>query len=175
MFIIKYKKIFVSISIALVVLSVISLSVFGLKVGIDFKGGALTEVIYKSERPVQATLNKTLAALNFGSILLQPTGELGYIVKSQDLNDQQHSLLLKTLSENDKNPLQETSFNSIGPAIGRELTRKAIISIILISLAIICFIAYAYSDFDSLYVFCPTKEYYGYFVIISYNIIVTNI
>jgi len=144
MFIIKYKKIFIGISVVLVVLSFISLFVFGLNVGIDFKGGALTEVVYKTARPVQADLNKSLETLNFGSILLQPTGSLGYIVKSRDLNDSEHALLLKTLSGGDSNTLTEMSFNSIGPSVGVELTRKAILAVILISLAIICFIAFAF-------------------------------
>src|SRR3989338_5497759 len=144
MFIIKHKKIFIGISIGLVALSLFSLFVFGLNIGIDFKGGALTEVVYKNERPIKDDLSKTLEALNFGSILLQPTGDLGYIVKSRDLNDAEHSLLLKTLSQNEKNPLSETNFNSIGPTVGLELTRKAIIAVILISLAIICFIAFAF-------------------------------
>ena len=144
MFIIKHKKIFIGISITLVVLSFISLFIFGLNVGIDFKGGALTEVVYKVERPAQATLDKTLSALNFGAILLQPTGDLGYIVKTRDLNDSEHVLLLKTLSGNNKDTLTEMSFNSVGPTVGQELTRKAILAIILISLAIICFIAFAF-------------------------------
>ena len=144
MFIIKYKKIFIGISIALVVLSFASLFIFRLNVGIDFKGGALTEVVYKSSRPTQATLDKSLLDLNFGSVLLQPTGELGYIVKSRDLNDAEHTLLLQTLSQNDASSLTEMSFNSIGPSVGRELTRKAILAVILISLAIICFIAFAF-------------------------------
>lgn len=144
MFIIKYKKIFIGISIALVALSLLSLFIFGLNIGIDFKGGALTEVIYKAERPTQDILDRSLATLNLGSVLLQPTGELGYIVKTRDLNDSEHALLLKTLSQNDKNALTEMSFNSIGPTVGRELTRKAILAIILISFAIICFIAFAF-------------------------------
>ncbi len=144
MSIIKYKKIFVSISIGLVILSFFSLFLFGLNVGIDFKGGALTEVAYKSYRPIQEVLHPSLEALNFGSILLQPTGELGYIVKSRDLSDAEHTLLLTTLTDNNKDSLTETSFNSIGPSVGRELARKAIIAVILISLAIICFIAFAF-------------------------------
>ena len=163
MFIIKYKKIFISLSVMLVFLSISSLFVFGLNIGIDFKGGALTEVVYKTMRPTQISLHEKLEALNFGAILLQPTGELGYIVKSRSLNDSEHTLLLKTLSlghspsaidrprarptgeaQDDLNTLVETSFNSIGPAVGRELTRKAIIAIILISFAIICFIAFAF-------------------------------
>jgi len=144
MFIIKYKKIFISISMALVVLSLLSLFVFGLNVGIDFKGGALTEVVYKTLRPAQADLDKSLLALNFGSVLLQPTGDLGYIIKTRDLNDSEHALLLKTLSQNNSQALTEMSFNSIGPTVGQELARKAILAIILISLAIICFIAFAF-------------------------------
>ena len=144
MFIVKYKKIFIGISTALVVLSLLSLFIFGLNVGIDFKGGALTEIAYKTTRPTQADLSKPLAALNFGSILLQPTGDLGYIVKSRSLSDAEHTSLLNTLSQNNLNALTELSFNSIGPSVGAELTRKAILAIILISLAIICFIAFAF-------------------------------
>ena len=76
MFIIKYKKIFLGLSVFLVLLSLSSLFIFGVKVGIDFKGGALTEVVYKTERPEQLFLNQKLESLNFGSMLLQPTGEL---------------------------------------------------------------------------------------------------
>jgi preprotein translocase subunit SecF len=36
------------------------------------------------------------------------------------------------------------SFNSVGPSVGKELTRKAILAVILISIAIICFIAFAF-------------------------------
>lgn len=144
MFIIKHKKIFIGISTVLVVLSILSLFVFGLRVGIDFKGGALTEVVYTGERPLQEDLQKSLLGLDFGSVLIQPTGDTGYIVKSRDLSEADHSLLLKTLGGDGKYSFTETSFNSIGPTVGRELTRKAIIAIILVSLAIICFIAFAF-------------------------------
>ncbi len=144
MFIIKYKKIFISISITLVLLSIVSLLTFGLKVGIDFRGGALVEVTYKDARPAQADLNSSLEALNLGYVLIQPTGDLGYLIKSRDLSEAEHVSLLNSLSENGKFPLEEKSFNSIGPSVGQELTKKAIVAIILVSLAIILFIAYAF-------------------------------
>ncbi|MBY0376567.1 protein translocase subunit SecF, partial [Patescibacteria group bacterium] len=87
MFIVKHKKIFIGISIVLVILSIISLSVFGLKVGIDFKGGALTEVVYKTARPTHVDAVASFATLIYGTVLVQPTGELGYIIKSKDLNE----------------------------------------------------------------------------------------
>ena len=144
MFIIKHKKIFIGISVALVLLSLISLFVFGLHVGIDFKGGTLEEVTYKTTRPDQAVLSNDLSKLGFGVVNLQPTGELGYIIKTRALTDAEHTTLLQTLSTDPANPATEVNFDSIGPSVGRELTRKAIIAVILISLAIICFIAFAF-------------------------------
>ncbi len=144
MFIIKHKKIFLITSVVLVILSIISLFVFGLKVGIDFKGGALTEVAYTTARPEQGVVEAALLPLELGSVLVQPTGEMGYIIKSRDLNEAEHAAVLSSLSLGGKNELTETNFNSIGPSVGKELTRKAIVAIILVSLTIICFIAFAF-------------------------------
>jgi len=163
MFIIKHKKIFLTISTVLVLFSVISLFVFGLKIGIDFKGGALTEVTYATIRPSQVDLEAALVPLELGSVLVQPTGELGYIVKSRDLNEEEHTLLLKTLSLDGKNELTETNFNSIGPSVGRELTRKAIVAIILVSLTIICFIAFAFRKVSK-----PVSSWrYGFIAVVA--------
>jgi preprotein translocase subunit SecF len=163
MFIIKHKKIFLSISVGLVLLAIISLFTFGLRIGIDFKGGALTEVKYTTVRPTQVDIEAALVPLELGSVLVQPTGELGYIVKSRDLNEAEHALLLKTLSMDGKNELTETNFNSIGPSVGRELTRKAIVAIILVSLTIICFIAFAFRKVSR-----PVSSWrYGFIAIVT--------
>jgi preprotein translocase subunit SecF len=163
MFIIKHKKIFIGISAALTVLSIVSLFVFKLNIGIDFKGGALTEVAYTVDRPAQDVLETALQPLNLGSVLIQPTGELGYILKSRDLNEVEHVDLLKALSMGGKNIVEEKSFNSIGPSVGRELTRKAIIAIILVSLAIICFIAFAFRGVSK-----PVSSWrYGFIAIVT--------
>jgi preprotein translocase subunit SecF len=144
MFILKHKKIFIGISSALVVASLALLAVFGVNVGIDFKGGALTEVVYVSERPPQNEVNASLSELDLGSVLIQPTGEKGYIIKTRDLSDPEHALLLKALSQDGAEQLTELSFNSVGPAVGKELARKAIFSVVLVSLTIICFIAFVF-------------------------------
>ncbi len=167
MFIVKNKKIFIGISIGLVILSIVSMFVFGLKVGIDFKGGALTEVAYSDVRPEQEELAQSIEALGFGSVLIQPAGENGYIIKSRDLTDAEHTTLLKTLdrfsTETGESTMTEVNFNSIGPSVGRELTRKAIIAVILVSLAIICFIAYAFRKVSK-----PVSSWrYGFIAIVT--------
>lgn len=163
MFIIKNKKIFIGISITLVALSVFSLFFFGLRIGIDFKGGAMTEVSYKEVRPSQEELTALFPSLDIGSVLLQPTGEKDFIIKTRELNDEEHAKLLSALSLEGKNPLEEKSFNSIGPSVGKELTRKAFIAITLVSLGIIFFIAFAFRKVSR-----PVSSWkYGIIAIIS--------
>jgi len=139
------------------------LFIFPPKVGIDFKGGALTEVIYQNDRPLQSDLDETFKLANLGSVVIQPTGELGYLIKSRDINETEHKELLNILSSDGKNILEEKSFNSIGPSVGRELTQKAIMAIILVSIGIIFFIAFAFRKVSK-----PVSSWkYGFMAVIS--------
>ncbi|HEC30563.1 MAG TPA: protein translocase subunit SecF [Candidatus Yonathbacteria bacterium] len=144
MFIINNKKIFLSISGALVVLAIISIFTFGLNFGIDFKGGSILEIEYINERPTLDTLREQDKALRLTEVLIQPTGELGYIIRTENLEENEHALLLKALSVDGLYSLEEKRFNSIGPSIGAELRSKAWIAIVVVVLAIIFFIAYVF-------------------------------
>jgi len=143
MFIIKYKKIFIAISISLVVISIVILSTVGLTFGIDFRGGALTEVYYENVRPEILQIQENIDGLSLGVALVQPTGENGFIIKTRSLSDLERQAVLKSLSQRDSIAV-EKSFSSIGPSVGNELTRKAVTALILVVLVIICFIAYAF-------------------------------
>lgn len=143
MFIIKYKKIFVSISAFLVALSLGSILYFGVDFGIDFKGGALLEVSYiEVERPTQDSVKEALnsTGIDLGSVLIQPIGTDSFSIKTKDINDEQKNQVLASLGEGAK----EVNFTSIGPSVGAELVRKSIISFILVALGIILFIAYSF-------------------------------
>lgn len=140
MFVIKYKKIFVIISAVLVIISLSSIGYFGLKLGIDFKGGSLTEVEYKNSRPEQSIIDTQLKPLSLGETIIQPTGELGYSIKTRAISEEERLSLLKALGSD----ATEKSFTSIGPSVGAELVRKSIISFILVSLGIIFFIAFSF-------------------------------
>lgn len=143
MFIIKNKNIFLSISAGLVLISIVSISILGLRPSIDFKGGSLLEVEYIKNRPENSVLQENLKKENLPSTILQPTGEFGLILKTKEIDNDQKNIFLKALSTGG-NELSEKRFTSIGPSIGRELKNKSIISIILVALAIIFFIAYAF-------------------------------
>lgn len=144
MFIIKNKIIFLTISAIIVGLSMLSIIVFGLKFGIDFKGGALMEVTYTGDRPTVTEISEVIQPLNLGTPLVQESGTDGYIIKTRDLTEAERVSVLDALSFNKTKEVVQNNFNSIGPSVGTELKRKAIIAILAVIIAIVLFIAYAF-------------------------------
>lgn len=159
MFIIKYRKVFVTISAILVSLSIFSIIFFGLNFGIDFKGGSLLEIEYTNVRPAQIIVDSSIKQLSIGEVLIQPIGEKGYSIKTRDITDSERVSIIGALGSD----ATEKSFTSIGPSVGAELARKAIISFILVSLGIIFWIAFSFRKVSK-----PVSSWkYGFMAIIS--------
>src|SRR5665648_299709 len=110
MFIIKYKKIFVIISVVLVLLSILSVGFSGLKLGIDFKGGSLTEIEYKTTRPEQSIVESEIKPLSLGEMLIQPMGTMGYSIKTKQISETERASLISSLGSD----VTEKSFTSVG-------------------------------------------------------------
>jgi preprotein translocase subunit SecF len=144
MWIIKHQKIFLTISILFIVASIVALSVFGLKIGIDFKGGSLTEVTYTGDIPLVSDIQTEIEPLGFGEALIQPVGETDISIKTRSLSEAERQSLLQALSFGDKYKVSEKSFTSVGPSVGKELKRRSILSLTIVEIAMILFVAYAF-------------------------------
>lgn len=144
MFIIRNRKLFIGISATLVLASIVILSVFGLKLGIEFKGGTLAEVLYPESRPEQVRVEEAIESSSIESALIQPTGTNGYMIKTHSLTESERKELLSVLSFGGTVKVEEKNFTTIGPSVGKELARKSVVSIILVIIVIMSFIAYAF-------------------------------
>lgn len=137
MFILRFKKIFFALAILLVAGSLVGIFAKGFHWGIDFTGGSVVEIEYTSTVPsveqVQATVKTSIPEAT-----VQKIGDKGFMIRTAVITqDQKDELLTNIKSTGD---FTEKRFNTIGPSIGKELRTKSIISIILISLAIVIFI-----------------------------------
>ncbi len=144
MFIVKYRKIFFTISGLFVAGAIFSTFFFGLNPGIDFKGGSLLEVSYSTPRPELATINTLVTKAVSGQVLVQPTGENGFIVRAEGSSGKDRVALLSALSLDGKVKVKQERFDSVGPTIGAELRSKAWVAITTVVIAIILFIAYVF-------------------------------
>ena len=144
MFIIKNKFIFLTISAVIVLSSILAVILFGLKKSIDFTGGTQLEVNYTTSVPDMALINAVLEKDKVSGAITQLQGTNGLSIKSNPLSETERTTLVSDLSLNNVYPLTQTSFTSIGPSVGRELASKAIFAIIIVVIAIVLYIAFAF-------------------------------
>ncbi len=115
---------------------------FGLRLGIDFKGGTLTEIKFTRNyeiNSVQSAMQKT----GITGFLLQPSENNSLIIKTPSLEKEKHDEMLVKIRES-AGDFTEQQFQSIGPVIGKELTKNAFYQLILVSLGIVFYISYAF-------------------------------
>ncbi len=138
----KYSKVYYIISGILILASVISLSMFGLKYGIEFVGGSSMQIDFTNARPSNEAIQNSLKAFNLGGITVQPSGDKGAVLQFKGVDEATHQQILAELSK--VSPATEKSFQYIGPSIGQELRNKTELAIILALLAITLYIAFAF-------------------------------
>ncbi len=147
--IIPKRKLWFTISSTLIVLSVLSMIAWGLRPAIDFTGGSLLEVKFHQNVPTSDEIKNKVAELELdGDIVVQPTGEDGMIIRMKPDDEETHQKVVEKLKESfnteQEQNLEEMRFESIGPAIGAELKKKAIVSVVLVLIAIVLYIAWAF-------------------------------
>jgi len=138
----KYSKLWFATSGIILAFGVVSLSMYGLKLGIDFKGGTLTELKFEQKYDLQK-VKDVLNASKVANYQLQSSDNNGLIIKTESMDKAAHDKVLAALKDQ-IGAYKEAKFDSIGPVIGSELRRNAFLQLIMVSLGIVAYIAYAF-------------------------------
>lgn len=129
------------ISLMVILPGVYSLATNGLKLGIDFTGGA--SIVWESSE-----LSSTL--------LEQVSSELGLTPLEVDRQDNRWTITTGPLDRMaytefysrvaEESSLQELSFDTIGPSLGAELLRKTLLGLALATTLILLYVAYRFQN-----------------------------
>lgn len=146
MFAITHRIKFLYIAAALLLGSVVLIAVLGLRFGIDFTGGSLTEVAYTTA-PAQTEIEAVLAAESFGGVSVRASvnesGQVMYIIRTRDLTEAEREKVTGAITALGEGG-EITRFTSVGPIIGAELKSKAIWAIGAVMTIIILYVAFAF-------------------------------
>lgn len=145
--IIQNRKIWLSVSSLFVVISLVLLFSFGLKLGIDFTGGALLEIKYDESRPSVAEVQDSLSAVELNSLVIQPVGADGMLLRFQEIGEEKHQEVIGALKVGEEGvevSFEQMRFEAVGPSIGQELKKKSIYAIVLVLFAIVAYIAWVF-------------------------------
>src|SRR3989344_2245989 len=79
--IVKYYKFWFWVSAILLVAGIVSLVVFRLKPGIDFTGGALTQIQFSQDVPQSSDIQKVLADTGFPEAQIQSVNNTEVLIR----------------------------------------------------------------------------------------------
>ncbi|MCL2017652.1 MAG: protein translocase subunit SecF [Alphaproteobacteria bacterium] len=127
----KYRKLAYVISAAMIVVSVLSLSIKGLNYGIDFAGGISIEIVPES---ADYTIDKMRHDLAVFSPELQEFSEsktvLVRVGLKKDSTEEQQNQVVREIKEILDDKVEYRQVQIVGPKIGGELIRGGIMAVI---------------------------------------------
>ncbi len=144
MFIVKNRIAFYILSTLLIGASLFAYFNYGLNYGIDFTGGSSIEIqpVASTTAVTQVDAKKVLDQ-NFDGAVVRPYGEAGFIIKTEEVVDSSNTTFAEKLSS--VLPTHKIErVDTIGPTLGAELKQKSVTSIILVLIAIVLFITFAF-------------------------------
>jgi len=139
------RKIWFTVSFIVVIVGIIAISVYGYKTGIDFAGGTILEIEVTAPEEID---DKTVIAEGYKEVLeldvaVQTVQADRYMIRSKQLTNDQKNQVIGFLGERFEK-VSELRFESVDPTISYDVVRKAILAVILATLAILLYIAYTF-------------------------------
>ena len=133
---------FLAISGIVILVGIVSLSVFGLKAGIEFSSGSLLTLDF--EQPVELEeLKQELAGLGYGKAIVQTTGEGDFLIRTVELTTAQKTELEEGLVAS-FGPVTERGFENVDPVIARQTAQTAAIAVAVAAVGILLYITWAF-------------------------------
>ena len=135
------RKYFYIFSGTLMLLSVIVLSTWKLKYGLDFTGGTLMEL--QNVKAQSSDLKSVLSDAGINDAVVSPTQNNGFLVRYANSSDEKNQEVLAKLKE--KFPdVQNTSLDYVGPSISSDLKSNAFWALLFAVIGIAAYVAYAF-------------------------------
>lgn len=141
---VKYKNVFLIFTVLVVIACVGLLVVYGLKPSIEFTGGSIIELEYGQERPSNQAIQEKIDSLGLKDVSIYSVEDKGVSLRTGALDPATHEKLLEVLKGTGE--FQETSFETIGPVIGKELSSKTQLLVAVSLIAMLIYIAIAFRN-----------------------------
>jgi len=139
----KYRKVALGVSLAMIIGSLLLLSVKGVNFSVDFAGGVSMQVGF--EQPVDVgSVRETLSRVGQGQATIQALDDQFVLIRYQDPSDTVRKDILSALEKQyGKASIQK--IDTVGPVVGKELRKQAFIAVSLAIVGILVYMAFRFS------------------------------
>ena len=132
------RKLALTISLVFVIASIFLLLTKGLNLGIDFTGGNVIQAEFET-RPEITSVRQVISGVVAREAMIQNFGEKGIIIRTNEDTEESRQSVMKALQASYPD-MKITGFEKVGPVVGGELRRQAIIGVTIALLAILVYI-----------------------------------
>jgi len=115
-----------------------------LPLSIDFTGGSLLEVVFESADPQPAEIIALYDGLGVRDSQVQTTDNGSLLIRSSFIDNDMRDQLLSSMETKYSSPVTVLRLDSVGPSIGKQVTSRAAIAVLLAALAVVIYITYAF-------------------------------
>jgi preprotein translocase subunit SecF len=147
--IIKYKYLYIIFSAAILIPGAIFLIFRGLNMSIDFTGGSLFRYEFKSAVDTNA-IKSEFENLGIKVEGIVNDGGNKYSIRTKEVDTEINNDLKEVMKKKFEGA-QQLSFETVGPAVGAETTKKAFVALAWASVGILLYIAYAFRNIPKPY------------------------
>lgn len=131
------------ISAIVIIPGIISLAVFGLKLGIDFKSGT-TMTLNFSPNVQENQLRQSIGDLGYKDASIQHTAEGDYFIRLREISTEERDKLIGGLETDMGSQVTVRDFALVSATIAAATVRAAIIAVIVAAVGILLYISWAF-------------------------------
>ncbi|MBN1690339.1 MAG: protein translocase subunit SecF [Dehalococcoidia bacterium] len=142
------RKWFFLISICLLVPGIISMLAFGFKLGIDFSSGTVMTLRF-SQQVEQGVLRQQMSQLGYDDATIQKTSEGDFLIRTRDINSDEKIALIDGLEKGLTADVTVRDLETVSPVVASEVARNAAIAVLVASVFMILYIAFAFRHMPS--------------------------
>lgn len=139
---IKPKAIWFTVSLIIIAAGLITFFVKGPSFGIDFKGGTLFHIVLETEDFKVSDIRSVLKEFGYGDAVVQEveTEKANFIIRTPSLSKQEEREIIDKM-DNQLGVKEVKSIKSVSPTWGNQITRSAIISLLVALVIILAYVS----------------------------------
>ena len=144
--IIAKRNLFFILSILIILPGLFSIVRWGFKLSIDFTGGSLLELQIAQPKETHSSekIEQLVEQQGTEVSTIQESGENTYLLRMKPIEDSKARSIEEKKKKSVSSDITITRFETVGPTIGKELSQKAILAVVVSTLLIVIYIAWAF-------------------------------
>lgn len=140
---VEHKRWYLGFSAVMLIVGLLFIMLYGLNFSIEFTGGSEIELRTKNSSAINIDKVEQIVEKQGIEVVSVKEEQKTVVVRTNPITQEQDKKILVTLQKENKQ-IEQIGFETVGPTIGSETEQNAIKAVVISSIAIMAYIAFAF-------------------------------